>query len=100
MLNIPKEKLVVLIRDFKKKFPEEFENLKYITEKWKGEVFFRGVQHGRSAIFLLVSPKRNEKILFWAVDASGQIELGNGAKKTKEELTKLLDPTTQTEEFY
>lgn len=93
MLNIPKENLVTLIRAFKEKYPEEFETLKYVTEKWKGDVQFRGVQHGRSAIFLLISPKREEKLIFWATDASGDIELGPGGTKTKEELCKLLDPT-------
>jgi hypothetical protein len=100
MLNISKEKLVVLIKDFKQKYPEEFETLKYIVDKWKNDVVFRGVQHGKSCIFFLTSPKRKEKIVFWATDASGQIQLGNGAKKTKEELTKLLNPKPMEDEFF
>jgi len=38
--------------------------------------------------------------VFWATDASGQIQLGNGAKKTKEELTKLLNPKPMEDEFF
>jgi hypothetical protein len=100
MLNIPKEKLASLIRNFRQKYPEEFEVLKYIADKWKGEVILRGVQHGKSSIFMIISPKRKEKIIYWAVDASGDIQLGNGAKKTKEELCKLLDPDPIEDEMF
>lgn len=96
MLNISQSTLQALVKQFKREYPEEFEVLKYVLDKWKGIVLLSAKQHGKDVMFTISSPKKSRKFLHWYV-SNGEIHLGHSAQKTQEELCKLLDPADEPE---
>lgn len=88
-MSLSKTDLESRIVHFRRRFPSEFDTLKYILEKWPDDVRLRAIEKGKVVVFILISPRR--KLVMWS-DQQGKVDLQVGAMKTREELQLLLNP--------